>query len=130
MERLTWPAGTEMIVLSVAPLQVFYTFGDFVDTAATFTPEFLEQERQRHEEVANRYAHRLREICPKVRSESLVDDPRQAIVDLAKRDAVDLVVVGSHGRSGLKKLLLGSVSSHVVMHAPCNVLVAKLEETE
>jgi hypothetical protein len=33
--------------------------------------------------------------------------------------------VGSHGRSGLKKLLLGSVATHVVTHAPCPVLVVK-----
>jgi nucleotide-binding universal stress UspA family protein len=38
---------------------------------------------------------------------------------------VDLVVVGSHGRHGAKKFLLGSVSSRVVDHAPCDVLVVK-----
>lgn len=37
----------------------------------------------------------------------------------------DLVVVGSHGRHGAKKFLLGSVSSKVVEHAPCDVLVVK-----
>jgi nucleotide-binding universal stress UspA family protein len=34
--------------------------------------------------------------------------------------------MGSHGRSGLAKLLLGSVASYVVSHAPCSVLVVKL----
>jgi nucleotide-binding universal stress UspA family protein len=38
----------------------------------------------------------------------------------------DLLVVGSHGRTGIKKLLLGSVASHVVAHAPCPVLVVKM----
>ncbi len=37
----------------------------------------------------------------------------------------DLVVVGSHGRHGAKKFLLGSVSSKVVEHAPCDVIVVK-----
>jgi nucleotide-binding universal stress UspA family protein len=52
-------------------------------------------------------------------------DPRDALVDTAKDLGADLVVVGSHGRSGLKKLLLGSVATHVVTHAHCNVLVVK-----
>lgn len=38
---------------------------------------------------------------------------------------IDLVVVGSHGRHGARKFLLGSVSSRVVDHAPCDVLVVK-----
>jgi len=130
MKRLTWPADTQMIVLSVAPVWVSYTFGDFIDTPATLTSEFLEQDRQSHEAIARRNAKDLREICPQVRAECVVDDPRQAIVSFAKREVADLVVVGSHGRSGLKKLLMGSVSSHVVTHAHCNVLVAKLDETE
>jgi nucleotide-binding universal stress UspA family protein len=37
----------------------------------------------------------------------------------------DLVVLGSHGRTGIPKLVLGSVASHVVSHAPCDVLVIK-----
>jgi len=53
-------------------------------------------------------------------------DPREALVLAAESDQADLVVVGSHGRSGLTKLLLGSVASHVVTHAPCNVLVVKM----
>jgi nucleotide-binding universal stress UspA family protein len=56
----------------------------------------------------------------------VTDDPRLSIVAVATREAVDLVVVGSHGRSGLQKLLLESVSSHVVAHTPCSVLVVKL----
>ena len=38
---------------------------------------------------------------------------------------VDMIVIGSHGRHGAKKFLLGSVSSKVVEHAPCEVLVVK-----
>ena len=48
-------------------------------------------------------------------------DPASAIVETAK--AVDLVVVGSHGRTGFRKLLLGSVSSKVVTDTQCPVLV-------
>jgi nucleotide-binding universal stress UspA family protein len=52
-------------------------------------------------------------------------DPRDAIVRVAEREHADLVIVGSHGRTGLPKLLMGSVASYVVTHAPCPVLVVK-----
>lgn len=48
-----------------------------------------------------------------------------AIVSFAERENADLVVIGTRGRSGFAKLLLGSVASGVVTYAPCDVLVAK-----
>lgn len=47
------------------------------------------------------------------------------ILEIADREGVDLIVVGSHGRTGLTRFLLGSVSSQVASHASCSVLVAK-----
>jgi nucleotide-binding universal stress UspA family protein len=47
------------------------------------------------------------------------------IVNYAENTGVDLVVVGTRGRSGLKRLLLGSVASDVITYAHCPVLVAK-----
>jgi nucleotide-binding universal stress UspA family protein len=48
-----------------------------------------------------------------------------AIVDYAEHENVDLIVIGSRGRSGFKKLLLGSTASGVVTYATCPVLVIK-----
>ena len=48
-----------------------------------------------------------------------------AIVDYAEHEKVDLIVIGSRGRSGFKKLLLGSTASGVVTYATCPVLVVK-----
>jgi nucleotide-binding universal stress UspA family protein len=47
------------------------------------------------------------------------------IVEYAEQHKVDLIVVGSRGRTGFKKLILGSVASGVVTYAPCAVLVVK-----
>ena len=49
----------------------------------------------------------------------------EAIVNLAEDKHVDLIVVGTRGQSGFKKLLMGSVSSGVLSHAPCPVLVVR-----
>ena len=51
--------------------------------------------------------------------------PESAIVATASRDGTDLVVVGHRGLSGVRRVLLGSVSEHVTTHAPCSVLVAR-----
>jgi nucleotide-binding universal stress UspA family protein len=48
-----------------------------------------------------------------------------AIVDYAEKNIVDLIVVGTRGRSGFTKLLLGSVASGVVTYASCPVMVVK-----
>ena len=47
------------------------------------------------------------------------------ILDYAEENNIDLIVIGTRGRSGFKRLLLGSVASHVVTYAHCPVLVVK-----
>jgi len=49
----------------------------------------------------------------------------QAIVDYSEREKADLIVLGTRGMSGFKRLLLGSVSSGVANHASCSVLIVK-----
>lgn len=47
------------------------------------------------------------------------------IVQYAKEAAVDLIVIGTHGHTGLRHVLLGSVAERVVQHAPCSVLTVR-----
>jgi len=51
--------------------------------------------------------------------------PGRALVELAEDEDIDLVILGSHGRSGISRALLGSVAERVVRHAPCPVLVVR-----
>jgi nucleotide-binding universal stress UspA family protein len=53
------------------------------------------------------------------------EDPRNAVVDAAKELGGELVVMGTHGRKGLKRALLGSVAESVVRFAPCPVLTVR-----
>jgi nucleotide-binding universal stress UspA family protein len=59
--------------------------------------------------------------------ESMVDvgDPAEKIIDCATKNAVDLIVMATHGRTGLRKLAMGSVASQVSTAAPCPVLLVR-----
>ncbi len=63
-----------------------------------------------------------------VRSTVLPGDAAAEIVRLAGKRTFDLVVLGTHGRRGLKRLVLGSVGERVVREAPCAVLVVRRRE--
>lgn len=51
------------------------------------------------------------------------DQPHRPIVEEASKRGVSLIVVGTHGRTGLAKVLMGSASQRIIGHAPCAVLV-------
>jgi nucleotide-binding universal stress UspA family protein len=72
----------------------------------------------------------LSEILPsdaQVRHEHrlITGDPAVAIARLAEQEGVELIVMGTHGRTGLLRLLMGSVAEAVVRRAPCPVLTLK-----
>src|ERR1041384_2279864 len=57
--------------------------------------------------------------------------PWDEIVGAARDDkSIDLIVIGTHGRTGLKRALIGSVAERVVRHAPCTVMVVGTRERE
>jgi nucleotide-binding universal stress UspA family protein len=47
------------------------------------------------------------------------------LCELAADEGADAIIVGSHGRSGFRRVLMGSVSDYVVRHAPCSVIVTR-----
>lgn len=57
----------------------------------------------------------------------LSGDPAGAIVQLAEEEHVDLIVMGTHGRTGLRRLLMGSVAESVVRRAPCPVVTYRMK---
>ena len=52
-------------------------------------------------------------------------NPWMGVCDYAKNNALDLIVVGTHGRTGLSHVLIGSTAERIVQHAPCPVLTIK-----
>jgi nucleotide-binding universal stress UspA family protein len=123
--RLRWPAGSRVIVVgALRPLTDLAAS----DLGSTPVPEQLLADTRRRLELV---VERAREIlCTAgISSEGrvLFGDPREVLLDVAKGEHADLLVVGSRGNTGLARLVLGSVSSHVVAHAPCSVLVVHRE---
>jgi nucleotide-binding universal stress UspA family protein len=72
------------------------------------------------------------ELSPGVPAATLVrrGNPVQQIVDVARDLEIDLIILSTHGRTGLKHVFLGSTTENVVRGAPCPVLVVREEEHE
>jgi nucleotide-binding universal stress UspA family protein len=123
-----WPPGTMVRVLSAVERVVPPATEVWYDAGGS-----LEQAR---EELTKRADQLTADVAEKVRAAGLTaetavrdGDPRSAIVDEAEEWDADLIVVGSHGYTGLKRWLLGSVAQSVVSHAPCSVEVVRRKLT-
>jgi nucleotide-binding universal stress UspA family protein len=64
-------------------------------------------------------------IVPDTEEAILVGVPHRSIVDYVEEEGVDLVVMGTHGRQGLQRVLVGSVAERVVRTAPCPVMTIR-----
>jgi nucleotide-binding universal stress UspA family protein len=117
-----WPKGTRFRVVSASP-PIFPAAGDAAmpDVIA----QVIAQQDRYYQDMAARASATLREAGCTVEAAMVSGDPRSVLVEEARRWNADLVVVGSHGRSGLKRMVLGSVAAHVASHAPCSVLIVK-----
>jgi nucleotide-binding universal stress UspA family protein len=85
-----------------------------------------EAERKEAQALVQRIAELLRSKGLKATAAVEEGDPKSKIVDSAKEWRADLVVLGSHGRKGLDRFLMGSVSEAVVHHAPCSVEIVRM----
>jgi nucleotide-binding universal stress UspA family protein len=90
-------------------------------------PEIAEQKIK----LPKQYAQEAKDLAASrgIIAEDFVREAESAdevIIDLARKANIDLIVMGSHGRTGLKRLLMGSVTERVIGNAPCPVLVVKI----
>ncbi len=99
------------------------------DVNVPYIPTELELEQAAKEDIA----HLIREtISAGVLVEQVMAFglPSECIVQQAKKDDVDIIILGTHGRSGLSRLLMGSTAENVIRHATCPILVVKASEKE
>jgi nucleotide-binding universal stress UspA family protein len=122
-----WPKGTIVRVLTVVepfpPIAIEPWYGGR-ETLIGMDKELQKRAR----DLAKKHAERLKKKGIKTQSVVLEGDARFVIVHEAEKWKADLIVMGSHGYTGIKRLLLGSVASSVVSHASCSVEIVRQKQ--
>lgn len=120
--ELAQALGADVLVLTVSRPLSFAVYGPVV-----LLDEGMHEDppRQEAEAFLEEAAALLRRRGVAVETLWLKGHPADRIVETARQRAIDLIVIGAHGRSRIERFLMGSVSSQVVAHAPCSVLVVK-----
>lgn len=92
------------------------------------TADMLARLRDQLTDELEALADQAREKKLEAKTELIEGIPYKTVVDFAKQWGADLIVMGTHGRTGLSHALTGSVAERVVRLAPCPVLVSRLRE--
>jgi hypothetical protein len=87
--------------------------------------DFNERRRAEMQGAVQRIAALLAQSGVTAQGELVQGRPAQTIVGVARQKGADLIVLGTHGRSGLERVLIGSVSERVIGQADCAVMVVK-----
>lgn len=124
---LPFPAESEVRLLSVVDDYLFRDLhdGHLSTEARGAVEETWESVREEGEELLAVQAARLREAGWRCSTEVRSGYPAEAIAAVAAGHAIDLIVLGSHGLSGVQRFLLGSVSARVLEYAGCSVLIVR-----
>lgn len=120
--------GAKVTILTITerfPFQATSAGAGWVPTASD-----IESYEQGQKEIAQEVLKSVKEKADKYGVEASVRHipdawPAEAIVEIAKKDGCNLIVMASHGRRGIGRLLLGSQTAEVLAHSPLPVLVVK-----
>lgn len=121
--------SAELYAINVIISQVGYSYssGRLGLSTSSAINELLDRSSQEAGEWFDQIKARAREANVILKKEMLVSPTSvvPAIVNYAEKNKIDLIVTGTKGKSGLTKLVLGSIASGVVTHASCPVMVVK-----
>jgi hypothetical protein len=121
----TWPAETEILLLSATPPSTVTSARSF-----SYISQWLETERARVRKSCDELEAVLRAAGLNVNSALREGDPKTVLLEEAERHSADSIFVGSSGMSALDRFLLGSVSGGVAARASCSVEVARARRNE
>ncbi len=126
----TWPifARSAVRVVSATDVDNPWWTGFPQPGSAELMPMFIDARdasRRHHEELAHDKATELRTAGLKAEPATSEGDAASEIIAAAAESNADLIVMGTHGRTGLARLVLGSVARNVLQHATCSVLVVR-----
>jgi nucleotide-binding universal stress UspA family protein len=126
-----WPANSEVKVLTaIEPFTPYMT--EVWATSNDFWEEMDKAAKEQADKAINGALERLKaakEQTLKISTEIVRGNAKHAILDEAEKWGADLLIIGSHGYTGLKRMLLGSVSQAIVSHAHCSVEIVRAPAT-
>ena len=122
--------GSELFLLAIVPSKVHHgdSSGVFGMVSPSYFDEYKKEAEKWFEEIINHINKETTiDTSTRVKSEVITTpfSTPASILNYAEERDVDLIVIGTRGNSGLKKMLLGSVASDVVTYSYCPVLVVK-----
>lgn len=125
------PASTEIMVLHVLDWSdlmpsPFPVVGAQPMYSSTELESIIKSTTARAHELVRTVVDRLRSAKFEAQASVREGNPKSVILDCAAEWKADLIIVGSHGRRGVSRFLLGSVSEAVARHAHCSVEIARL----
>lgn len=120
-----YDAEVELLHVVELPFMPSYTTGGVPDLSLPV--EKIKQGCQKH---MDEMVEKSRTTHPKISGTVIVGTPFLEIVHAAREGKFDLIVVGTHGLTGIKHILIGSVAEKVVRKSPCPVLSVKHPEHE
>jgi nucleotide-binding universal stress UspA family protein len=115
------PLGTQVKVLNVVDLAI--------PIPTSYAASFREESLRRGQELVRRAEQMLNEAGYAVQTVVEEGDPKSTIIDQATQWNAELIVVGSHGRKGIDRFLMGSVAEGIVRHALCSVEIIRIPKT-
>jgi nucleotide-binding universal stress UspA family protein len=124
--ELAASAGAEVVGLNVVPLYPTSYFEGGSSVSATQVARTEKQWAEQGQAIADEVGNAAEKAGVKARAITVRSDlVAEAILRAARKHRCDLVVMASHGRKGLKRLLLGSETQHVLTHGAIPVLVLR-----
>ncbi|MGB8767803.1 MAG: universal stress protein [Nitrososphaeraceae archaeon] len=87
--------------------------------------ELLEAYKKENQEILSKCSDIARQKGITIKTLLLQGNPASVILDYCKKENFDLVIMGSRGMGKFKELILGSVSSKIVHHSPCAIMIIK-----
>ncbi|AUX08871.1 universal stress protein UspA [Halalkaliarchaeum desulfuricum] len=103
-----------------------------IEALPTFANLDTEPVREAHKRRGDELLTEIEENAPAgVNVTKAIEEghPESHIVDYAEEHDIDVITMGTHGREGLGRVLIGSVTERVMRESPCSVLVTPVEET-
>lgn len=131
--QLANSAGAEVIIAHALKTEEFLSHTRELRMTVSRPQEntLLERLIDQHKHSLDRFSkEQLADLNLDLKIRQIVEmgEPQALIVNWAKKEGVDLIVMSTHGRSGLPRIMLGSVTERVIRNAPCPVLAIPSHE--